>query len=133
MVSTEASFISLSPRQNQMESPSTARNAESSPIDRPTGLSNGSSHPEAPDSDPRRSDNCLYHGPTSAVYDETAASRNSGDGGLANLSLNEGSTRSHLFAETARQSMLNPTPSKETWLMGKNRAIGNAPVFCREA
>lgn len=100
MMSTDASFT-LSPSRSQVEI--SVSQAEASPIDRPTVLSNGSSHPEAPDSDHLKSSTSLYHGPTSAVYDDTENSRNNDPTEWTNSPVNEGWTRSHLFAETARQ------------------------------
>jgi hypothetical protein len=102
MISTDASFT-MSPSRGQVEI--SISQADSSPIDRPTVLSNGSSHPEAPDSDHLKSATSLYHGPTSAVYDDTEISGNNNDSTEWSKSpMSEGWTRSHLFAETAKQS-----------------------------
>ncbi|KAJ5732455.1 hypothetical protein N7493_003936 [Penicillium malachiteum] len=105
MISTDASFMSISPSQDRRNSSITC-DVSSSPIDRPTVLSNGS-HPEAPDSDHHRRATSLYHGPTSAAYDETANSRSIEENtGFSGYPINEAWTRSQLFAETARQRQL---------------------------
>ncbi|KAJ5657503.1 uncharacterized protein N7484_001152 [Penicillium longicatenatum] len=104
MISTDASFT-MSPSRGQVEL--SISQADSSPIDRPTVLSNGSSHPEAPDSDHLKSATSLYHGPTSAVYDDTEISGNNNDSTEWSKSpMSEEWTRSHLFAETAKQRQL---------------------------
>ncbi|KAJ5772346.1 hypothetical protein N7520_002875 [Penicillium odoratum] len=95
----------MSPSRTQVEI--SLPRVESPPVDRPTILSNGSSHPEAPDSDHLKSATSLYHGPTSAIYDDTVNSRSNDDiAEWANSPVNESWTRSHLFAETARQRQL---------------------------
>ncbi|KAJ5263334.1 hypothetical protein N7478_010939 [Penicillium angulare] len=104
MISTDASFATLSPNHDRIDN-TTSGNINSSPVDTVNGLSNGSSHPEAPDSDFRRSTASLYHGPTSAVYDGTTNSKNNDENAeWASSPVNEAWTRSHLFAETARQT-----------------------------
>lgn len=78
------------------------QNIGPSPVDHP---SSRGSHPEVPDSDRHRNSISLYHGPTSAVYDDTAIS-GTGEENAESLHspIREEWTRHILFAETARQS-----------------------------
>ncbi|KAJ5670603.1 uncharacterized protein N7477_005966 [Penicillium maclennaniae] len=98
----EAALAAISPTRNQL-TVSPPQNAGLSPIDYP---SSRGSHPEVPDGDHRRNSISLYHGPTSAVYDDTV---NSGAGDenaeLSNSFIGDEWTRRLLFAETARQNL----------------------------
>lgn len=100
-IEAEPALAAISPVGSQV-TVSRPPNIGPSPIDHP---SSRGSHPEVPDSDHRRNSISLYHGPTSAVYDDTA---NSGTGEENAESLHspvrEEWTRHLLFAETARQS-----------------------------
>ncbi|KAJ6113350.1 hypothetical protein N7523_006667 [Penicillium sp. IBT 18751x] len=100
LMQPEAALAAISPTRNQL-TVSPPQNAGLSPIDYP---SSRGSHPEVPDGDHRRNSISLYHGPTSAVYDDTV---NSGAGDenaeLSNSPIGDEWTRRLLFAETARQ------------------------------
>lgn len=108
MMQPEPTLAAISPAQSQV-TVSPPQNLGISPIDHP---SSRGSHPEVPDSDNNRNSMSLYHGPTSAVYDDTA---NTGPGDenaeVFNAPLREEWTRHLLFAETARQSKFHsPEP-----------------------
>lgn len=97
----EAALAAISPTRSQVTA-SSPQNVGPSPTDHP---SSRGSHPEVPDSDHYRNSISLYHGPTSAVYDDTV---NSGVGDeqaeLSNSPIRDEWTSHLLFAETARQS-----------------------------
>jgi len=101
LMQAEPALAAVSPARYQVTI-SPPRNIGSSPIDH---LSSRGSHPEFPDSDHHRNSISLYHGPTSAVYDDTA---NSGTGEehaeTLHSPIREEWTKQLLFAQTAKQS-----------------------------
>jgi hypothetical protein len=101
LMQAEPSLAAISPARSQV-TVSPPQNIGPSPIDHP---SSRGSHPEAPDSDHHRNSISLYHGPTSAVYDDTAYSGIGEENAeRLNSPIREEWTRHILFAETARQS-----------------------------
>ncbi|EAU30833.1 predicted protein [Aspergillus terreus NIH2624] len=98
----ETDFTSSSPAQSQRLGSGTGDQLRS-PVVSHAGSSAETVAPEEPDS---QKNALLYHGPTSAVYDDTA-SLDENDSAITGLN-NDEWTRCFLFSETAKQRQLEP-------------------------
>ncbi|CAI7669126.1 unnamed protein product [Penicillium manginii] len=103
LAGSDDSFLTQSTSSLSPTSPRQTRVASSTPQDGESLRSN--CHPEVPDSDHNRRATSLYHGPTSAAYDDRARSGEGvGNIDLPNDPASEDWSRNLLFVQTARQS-----------------------------